>query len=274
MILSAKRYRNKEKSYMGIPTNFDKVYREKFKELLLPQGFSYKQDMFIRVVGGEVIQLISRLKRNPYYYIRFGIQSLYSSVFEKFLWLKSSCSNELDGCILGLEMTGYAPPELSRDCWPKDSDMNYCVVWNHKEDRWFTEDEADPFFTRAVHLTQKHLISIFDSISNVQDLINYQKRTTLLWGMSNNDLVVVRDRDDFQEVKQKWLFYHKEMVVQGRYGCTYEEIETQVIDGFDKFISRRDKVLNNPEILTKTDAEIQRIAETNRMNLRSWGIEC
>ena len=251
---------------MGIPADFDKEYRKRFKELLLPQGFQYKQDMFIRVVNGEIIQLITRLKRDPFYYIRFGVQSIYSSEIKNFEQLKAFCSSELSNCINNsLEITGHAFPEPPLDWLTKDTEDNYCII---------RDNDVKTFFTRAVRLTKSHLLPIFQNINNMNDLVSFQKRTTHIWFLSVNDLIILRDQDDLEKQKKLWLSMEKEMYEQERYGDTYEEGEKRITQGFCHLVETRDKVLNDSDLLTKADKENRHYAEVNLKSLRSWGIKC
>ncbi|PET42344.1 hypothetical protein CN514_22755 [Bacillus sp. AFS001701] len=51
---------------MKLTATLSSVYKEKFKEVLLPLGFKLKGSLFIRVINEEIIQTVNTFKNSPF----------------------------------------------------------------------------------------------------------------------------------------------------------------------------------------------------------------
>lgn len=58
-------YSERNSILLKLTGNLSKVYKERFKGILLPLGFKFKGSLFIRVVNEEIIQTVNTFKNSP-----------------------------------------------------------------------------------------------------------------------------------------------------------------------------------------------------------------
>jgi hypothetical protein len=233
---------------------FDKLFKEQFKAVLGPHGFRLLKgtNIFARLVGGEILQLVTRYKAAPNeFMVKVALETVYAG---------------------SLEMEHLKYPNLSIFDF-SDGDANTISYYVYNT-------TLEDVLARAAADVVRYVLPAFDAARDAPTCIEYFKRYG--WGalsVSNDAgceyllLTKTRNRDDFEDVFERKIEWLKDKVERGIWGVPYEQTYTELRSGIDTLVRLRDEILDDPEKLREADAEAERRRIANTEILRSYGFE-
>lgn len=278
---------------ISLQTFFVKCYREKLESL----GFKKvkgRQPYFVRVVGGEIIQVIAcRTEHSgrPGEYKAFDILAGMASVYKP----------ELDFSCAPRENLNWVKPiryfysrpfrlDFRDEIWRSLCDFLYKV-----ED----EDSLRQELKRSLKATEEHVFPVFNKVKDLDAFIEHimLRRPTDLYvpeynadrdefvpenDPANEGLLYIQtnNRTDLKDLFAKkyadMVVFLERMKLEGNTGYRYRtcEGEKAVIENWRiKTIESRDRIYNDPFVYKKALEELKKRKAANLKVLRECGID-
>jgi hypothetical protein len=234
---------------------FDRLFKEQFKAVLEPHGFRLLKgtNIFARLVGGEILQLVTRHKVAPNeFMVKVALKTVYTD---------------------SLEMEYLKYPILGTyDFSDEDADTTFYCAYN---------TTLEDVLARAAADVVRYVLPAFDAARDAPSCIEYFKRYDSGMLSIRSDpkyeyllLTKTRNRDDFEDVFERKVALLKKRVELGVLGIPYyEETYAELRSWHDTLVRQRDEILNDPAKLKEADAEAERRRIANTEILRSYGFE-
>ena len=288
-----------EEKMASIITVLKKVY----KEGLEPLGFVQlkgRQPYFVRIIGGEIIQVISFRKEPGHAVIRKGdIEYDHPELdwFSVFGGIATVYRKKID----------LSRKPISNHNWMKTHSNMYVSGHRGNLDMDFL-DSLEPYIYKAddeesmyeagrvsLEMTKKVFMPIFDKVNNLEECVKYMEQYSadiylsddkdygwndVQFGFNeeNEGLLYIKtnNRDDFKEQAKRACEERYELCTSDITGLTLDDYEPYCKETEEwriKKVRIRDRILDTPEIYKNAMAELERRKNANIETLRSYGLD-
>lgn len=280
------------------------VLKKVYKEGLEPKGFVQlkgRHPYFVRVIGGEIVQVITfrkepgpvSLREENYVYdhpelgqfaVYGGIATVYRNKIDlsvnprdNFNWLNSHGE---------IYVKGHKP--------------NIDEEFMHSISKYvFKNDDEESMYeaaNKSIEITNDVILPIFDSVTNLEECIKYFDiyDSTALY-LSDNKVygwddirfgtdsdnegllyILTKDNDDYEIQTKRTCMEWYDLCVSDKTGLTLEDYEKYCKEAEDyrlKKIRIRDRILFNEDIYNNAMAELERRKNNNLYGLRARGVK-
>lgn len=283
----------------SIITVLNKVY----KEGLEPFGFQKiksKYPCFVRVVAGEIIQVISYRKSPGCVSIRNG-NCWYDhpelGKFEVFCGIATIYRREIDLSVKPINNHNWLHTEqyLYIEKYRGNWDREFCDSLDSYTYQLDSNDSMYETATHSLNMIKKVIIPIFDEVTDLESCVKYmEKYATVCMNLSDderygwddvhfgyNDMnesllyIKTHNQDDFKEQAKRACESQYQLCISDITGLTLDDYEPYCIETEKwriKKVQIRDRILNTPEIYKNAVAEMERRKNKNIETLRSYGL--
>ena len=280
------------------------VLKKVYKEGLEPLGFVQlkgRQPYFVRIIGGEIIQVISFRKEPGHATIRKGDVGYYhpeldrfivfggiATVFRRSIDLSVNPNNNLNWMNTHTEM--YVQGHRG-NC--DDNFLDLLDSYIYKID----DDESMYKVAKySLEMTKKIFMPIFNKVINLEECVKYMEKympscmhlsddedygwDDIRFGFDekNEGLLYIKtnNRDDFKEQAKRACEEQYELCISDITGLTLDDYEPYCKETEEwriKKVHIRDRILDTPEIYNNAMAELERRKNANIETLRSYGLD-
>jgi hypothetical protein len=220
--------------------------------------------MFMRLKNNELLQYIfyrknrSLTKGCKAYAMAGGTISVYCEKIDKYT---------LDDFAKNIKYYGY---------YFFDEPLDYRPV----SGRDYTDETVTNSVKLSLEETKKIIIPVLDSVTTLDDYINYRKKFNDINPFCNaenfkNDslaLIKANNHDDFTDLFNELDEYLKDMYQKGKMGGSYEEQRALYYNGIMAIPNSRDVVYSNSEMYNNALEEADRRKKINIAMLQKIGI--
>lgn len=268
------------------------VFKQVFEEGLKEYGFAKikgRQPYFVRVVAGEILQVIAYRPEMgiPYESKGFDILAGVATVYRPSN-IDFSCTPR--GNLNWIRPIRYYYSEFHVIDFPKDEIWDSLCTFEYRID---DEDSMRHELERALEETKKHVLPVFGKIENLEDCIDFMR----VFGAPDLDIptydsekdtfvpancpynegllyIKTNNHDDFREEFAKILAKEiKEIEVGIINYSTCEKAKKGIEKWRVRIIEARDRIYNDPIAYARALQELKRRKAVNTEALREYGID-
>ena len=279
------------------------VLKKVYKEGLEPLGFVQlkgRQPYFVRIIGGEIIQVISFRKEPGHATIREGDGGYYHPEldwFSVFGGIATIYRKKIDLSVKPIDNhdwmlthSGMYAQGHRRNC---DEDF-----LNSLDSYIYRADNEKSMYKAArisLEMTKKVFMPIFDKVNNLEECVKYMEQYTSCMHLSDSKsdgwddirfgtssrteallYIKTNNRDDFREQAKRACEERYELCISDITGLTLDDYEPYCKETEEwriKKVRIRDRILDTPEVYKNAMAELERRKNANIETLRSYGLD-